>query len=979
MIVVGWVEIRAIHLVAVAMLALLLGLASLSSAQVPVEAAYVRGHFSNGDDVWRASDFGWFYYDLDEDQGGEELHIDLDGRTVEKGHLVYSSKVWSKEFKYEPWGSYQAVALFGKQYFAGYPESSFTDEVSSLERGELRTILIDEDTPSTLKFNSSIALQGGYVLAVPEVSEKKGSVNFLLLKDGQPVYASVVDIGDTFVYKINDIPVILVHLANAMRGDDDGLAEIDAVFQVSDEPYFKIFDGGRIGNLMLSHYSGEDMEFENNRTLTFSRDSMVPLTPDLQIVVLDLPDLLYYPMGGIFDYGIHEIRGPTFSGVSSIPGTMGKYNTTVAAKWDFSNYSGFFFDPENLIGSEHLIIHRFKGRSLLPPSSKPITFENNNTAVQDGLQYTSFVQAKDFEYKPWGHYFLVNFPGFSAPWFAGYDSSMETERPSKSLLEREYLGMVLLDMELKTRILAGNYSLNEGYEMRIRDVDNDSIFIQLFKDGIAVDGSVVKSNSTYVYEKDLEDVKDMPIIMIHFSGVFDDGKDRFAIIDGIFQISDQYILPIEPGRGMGELEVVAVLPDQIIMINTDRINFNRDSNVNIGPGIDVRVADNDTFRYYLYTSAYVVPSPEPPMLSVQRDVPSYGQENFSMIVQAAEIRQVLVSILDSNNRTVFTSDITSIGKGSDELWGFDWRWNATTRQIGDNGSVIPDVGKGPLMAFLYLNRSAPPVQVYVTIDSQGKISGITDGVSIYYITRDEYAKLNLTLDFDSMLANSTTRKDFFQIEPEESILQFFDLLNTGWAPSGINHTLQGNLDSLEPRVRMAGAKPGRYELQVRVENAVNAIWATGEYFNVTPIEMRNVSLASVQATPGGQATVRLAVPGSGGNKAVNITYDASKLTPLTISGDGKATWQVNSTSGEIGVLLPEGSDAANLTFAVKKGISTNDTVDLNITGISGFVADVVSNGAINIVKGKTSPALGLLASLAALAAGAWVRRKKDQA
>ncbi|MDD1761954.1 MAG: hypothetical protein LUQ59_06935 [Methanothrix sp.] len=958
------------------MLALIFGLASQSFAQVPVEAAYVRGHFSDGDDIWRASDFGWFYYDLDEDQGGEELHIDLDGRTVEKGNLVYSSKVWSKEFKYEPWGRYQVVALFGKQYFAGYPKSSFTDEVSSIEKGELRTILLDEDTPSTLKFNSTIALRGGYVLAVPEVSEKKGSVNFLLLKDGKPVYASVVDIGDTFVYKINDIPVILVHLANAMRGNDDGLAEIDAVFQVSDEPYFKIFDGGQIGNMMLSHYSEEDMEFENNRTLTFSRDSMVPLTPDLQIMVLDMPDLVYYPMGGIFDYGIHEIRGPTFSGTSSIPGTMGKYNTTVAARWDSSNYSGFFFDPENLIGSEHLIIHRFNGRSVMP-TSQPRAFEANNTVVQDGLQYTSFVQAKDFEYKPWGHYFVVNFPGFSAPWFAGYDSSMEDERSSKSLLEREYLGMVLLDMELKTKILAGNYSLNEGYEMRIRDVDNDSIFIQLLKDGIAVDGSVVKSNSTYVYEKDLEDVKDMPIIMIHFSGVFDDGKDRFAIIDGIFQISDQYILPIEPGRGMGELEVVAVLPSQIIMINTDRINFNRDSNVNIGPGIDVRVADNDTFRYYLYTSAYVVPSPEPPMINVQRNVSSSGSANFSMIVQAAEIRQVLVSILDSNNRTVFTRDITSSGKGSGELWGFGLTWNATTRQIGDNNSVVLDAGKGPLMGFLYLNRSAPPVQVYITIDSQGKISGITSGASVYYITRDEYAKLNLTLDYDSMLANSTARNDFFQIEPGESILQFFDLLNTGWTPSGINYTLQGNLDSLEPSVRVAGARPGRYELRVRVENAVNAIWAMGEFFNVTSTEMRNISLASVQASPGGQATVQLAVPGPGGNKTVNITYDATKLTPLTISGDDKATWQVNATSGEIGVLLPAGCDAANLTFAVKKGISANDTVDLNITGMSGFEADVVSNGAINIVKGKTSPALGLLTSLATLAAGAWARRRKD--
>jgi hypothetical protein len=52
-------------------------------------------------------------------------------------------------------------------------------------------------------------------------------------------------------------------------------------------------------------------------------------------------------------------------------------------------------------------------------------------------------------------------------------------------------------------------------------------------------------------------------------------------------------------------------------------------------------------------------------------------------------------------------------------------------------------------------------------------------------------------------------------------------------PSGVNHTLQGNLSLLEPHAMAAGAEPGRYQLQVRLENAVNAIWATDEYFNVT--------------------------------------------------------------------------------------------------------------------------------------------------
>jgi len=100
-----------------------------------------------------------------------------------------------------------------------------------------------------------------------------------------------------------------------------------------------------------------------------------------------------------------------------------------------------------------------------------------------------------------GTLFRHKLPGLQ--WFAGYDSSKETPKATKKLDRAEYLGKVLMDIETQVIVLAGNYSLQEGYEMRIRDVANDSIFLQLLKDGISVDNSVVKSNSTYIYKKDL--------------------------------------------------------------------------------------------------------------------------------------------------------------------------------------------------------------------------------------------------------------------------------------------------------------------------------------------------------------------------------------------------------------------------------------------------------------------------------------------
>jgi len=821
-------KIRAFRLAA-AILVLAVVPVWLASAQEISEAASVRGHFAYGDGVWRADDFGWFYYDLDEDLGGEMLQIDLKDRTAEKGHIVYSSKIWTEQFQYGPWGSFQRVAFFGKPYFAGYPESSITEEVSSLEKGELREVLMDDDITQTLSLNKTFTLQRGYVLVPLEVSEKKGTVNFLLLKDGEPVYASVVSIGEDFVYKIDDLPVILVHLANAMLGAGEGLAEVEGVFQISDKPDIRLIEEAMIGEMKLADYSQSGIEIESSISVNLRRDSTINLAPGLDLVVLDGQDLVYYPQGWIYDYGLHDIRGPAYGSTSSIPVSMGQYNSSVIARWNAENYTGFYFDPEDFIGGETLVIYSAEDRRIVPPRN-PIVFPDNKTAFQTGLQYTSFLQPKEFEYEPWGYYFIMSLFGY--PWFAGYDSSLQGSNSSKSLLENEYLGQILRDTELQGYISAGNYSLEEGYEMRIRDVSNDSLFLQLLKEGIQVDGSVVESNATYIYKKDIENLKDIPIIMIHFGNIFNNGSERFAAINGIFQISDS-VFPMEFGSGFGEMQVVNVNPQGVILVNDDSISLNSNSRVNIGPGMDIRVADNDTLRFYLYTQKYVVPSPEPPLISSQKNVPYNQSANFSMIVRAAEVRQVLVNILDSGNKTVFSRDIAGMGQGSGEWWMYAWSWNASTLRMSDDNSLIPDLRPSPLLALLYVNQSASPLQVAVTFDSQGRISTIMDSDAFYYISSEDYARLNRSLDYSSMINNSTARMEFFRVVAGESILQFFDIVNNQLIPSGINHTLQGNLSLLEPHAIAAGAEPGRYQLQVRLENAVNAIWATDEYFNVT--------------------------------------------------------------------------------------------------------------------------------------------------
>jgi S-layer protein (TIGR01567 family) len=829
-------------------LLLILMLISQASAQQPTENALVRGHFSDGDGVWRAEDFGWFYYDLDEKQGGEMLSVDVDGRTVEKSHIIYTSRAWSSKFKYKPWGAYRSIAFLGKHYLTGYFDSSFTKEVSSLQKGELREVLIDDDDVRTLNYNTSLPLYEGYVLVAKEISQKNGVVNFILLKDKKPVDTKIVSIGGTYVYKIDNFPLILVHLADAMSTGNSGLAEVNGVFQVSDVPYIKLYEGAKLENMEVTGLSEESIELKSNKAITLSRNGVALLVGGLALKVVDRPELIYYPEGGIFDYGNRVLRGPVFGDNSAIPVKMGDLDLSAEARWNTGNFTGFYFDPENNLGDESLIIYRTDGRRVSLPSESKI--EGDKT-ILNGMQYASLTQTKQFDFKPWGNYLVICFLGDI--WFAGYDPSQDQKKDSLNLMEHDQLGKVLIDEEIRGKMVAGNYSLEEGYEVRIRDVNKDEIFVQLLKDGNDVDSSVVKSNSTYIYKKNLGDVKDMPIIMVHVSDIFSDGNESFATIDGVFQISDRYIIPVEPGNGIGKLQIVSTSSLGIIMLNNEIINLNRDSAIALAPGLNIRVADNDTLRYTMYTLQSLVPRPKPPRIEYPGNVSSFSQANISMIVPAGELVQVSAEILDPSGKTIYFKDITKLGRGSGDIWGYYWTWNASALVMSDDRSIVLDADQGAVPALLYLNNSSSPIKVSVKFNSSGRIANIADSNVLYYISSSEYKLTNSSLSYGEMLSNSTARKQIIKIQTNSSFLKFFDIINGSLTLGDYNHTITGPIDSIEPHAERIGAPSGRYELRLRIENVVDALRVSGYYFNVTESKEANNLSTTIFPKTGGKS------------------------------------------------------------------------------------------------------------------------------
>jgi hypothetical protein len=132
--------------------------------------------------------------------------------------------------------------------------------------------------------------------------------------------------------------------------------------------------------------------------------------------------------------------------------------------------------------------------------------------------------------------------------------------------------------------------LREGYDLLLLSVSNDKAFVHLRKNGEMVNSAVLTPNTTYTYEADVGEVDDLPIIAIHVQNVFESDPERGMqgmVVDGLFQISDRYYLPVDTNR---DRRVQSQRPTRLrIMVNPDVVSLDRDSSQGLWYGMDVRV------------------------------------------------------------------------------------------------------------------------------------------------------------------------------------------------------------------------------------------------------------------------------------------------------------------------------------------------------------------------------------------------------
>jgi len=528
--------------------------------------------------TWTPQTYSGFYYDLDTGEGSENLTVQLSkgSRTIEEKNLQYETKPIQTAFKHKNWGSYQVIGFMAERYFAGYTaNSSFANkDLSVISEGQLSKVLTDTDDRKSLYTGSSLILEDGYSLNIVEVDVKGNTVWVQLEKDGNIIDNAFLPSNSDYVYKTGlgsaeDVPIIAVYFSQIFSGRETNAVFIQGIFQISDQS-LKVRGGDDFGKMEVSSISSSGIKMRNSDSISLSKGNTIDVMGELIFVVADASELRFAPIVKTTEPGTYELRGTVHDE---------KFDTSV---WTPFNFEGFYYNIDDNVSTESLVIEKL----------------NDRTIDDKMLVYSTKPARVEFEHKGWGNYEVVGF--MAEKYFAGYPENTFGNSKGVSVLSDRILSKVLIDDDNKKSLFTGSsLALENGYTLKAAEVDinGEKVLFELYKDGKLVDSGVVFKNEDYIYKADIGGAENVPVITVHVSTVFRSRETDAVFVEGIFQISEDY-LKVAQGDSFGKMEVSSISSSGITMKNEDSISLSRDEVINLMGNVKFRVADASVLRFY---------------------------------------------------------------------------------------------------------------------------------------------------------------------------------------------------------------------------------------------------------------------------------------------------------------------------------------------------------------------------------------------
>ena len=420
--------------------------------------------------------FSGFFYDLDDKVGTENLTVHLTSetsRSIAEHNLKYDTKVQPIDFKFKDWGKYQVIGFMADKYFAGYSGTNVLDkDISLINEGQLRQVLIDNDDEKTIVQGSVMPLEEGYELRIKQIDVNGNKVYLALAKDGKEIDSKVVSPGtlksSTYQYKVTisgeDTPIIMAHIPSVFAGSESGIVTVDGLFQVSDT-YKSVEDGDKYGKMKVVGVSDTGVTMDNTDSVSLGKGKTVNIFGNVSFQIADADVLRFAPF--VEHTGPYEIRG-----------TIVDPSVTKQFTWTPYNFEGFYYDIDDDTGTENL------------------TAKISGSSIADGdLLYSTSPSPVKFQFEDWGKYDVIGF--MADKYFSGYNNATQFADQFSDINDGE-LRKILVDSKDEQTITTGSVlPLEEGYELRIKQVDinGNKVYLALAKDGKEIDSKVVAPSS----------------------------------------------------------------------------------------------------------------------------------------------------------------------------------------------------------------------------------------------------------------------------------------------------------------------------------------------------------------------------------------------------------------------------------------------------------------------------------------------------
>jgi len=529
--------------------------------------------------TWTPQSFSGFFYDLKNDVGTEKLIVKLQksGRSIDSGDLTYSTNAQDTDFDFSDWGSYQVMGFMADKYFAGYRANDVFDKDRSLiNDGQLRRVLIDSGNENTITTGSVMPLEEGYELRIKQIDLNGNKVYLALAKDGEEIDSKVVSPENlksaTYQYKVDiageDTPIVLAHISNVFASTESALVTVDGLFQISDT-FAAVEDGDKYDKMKVTSVSDQGVEMDNEDSLTLRKGSTTKIFGKVGFLVADSDEIRFAPV--VERTGSYDVRG-----------TVINPSETKEFTWTPYNFEGFYYDIDDDVGTESL-------QAKISGGSK---------IEEKDLIYQTSPQPVKFKFENWGKYDVIGF--MADKYFAGYNNATRFTDEESAINEGQ-LRRVLRDSDNSQTIATGSVlSLEEGYELRIKQVDlnGNKVYLALAQDGKEVDSKVVTPSSdpedkasNYMYKVAMGSLKDVPIITAHIQSVFRSTESDLATVDAIFQVSENPE-SVEEGEIHGKMKVETLGTDGITMRNDGTISLGRGRVIDIMENLRIEVADS---------------------------------------------------------------------------------------------------------------------------------------------------------------------------------------------------------------------------------------------------------------------------------------------------------------------------------------------------------------------------------------------------